>query len=209
MIEVDVVDGVVRHAVERQGAVALSGEGEGVVFGVGCRVALAAGEVAGADVAVCAVGVLGVGRVEVGPEAEVLAVGLLVGAEVEGVVVVGVVVVDGGVATVVDVAGGEGRLGVVEFDMRSEDDAVVEHGLDHLVGARHEEVPVAGELVKGRDGGVGGNVDAGDFHGDAFRSFIEIGHHPGVAGGAHVHHGGNGVGPFFPEIHEDVAGSKD
>ena len=73
----------------------------------------------------------------------------------------------------------------------------------------HGEAPRAGRLVKGRDGGVGGNVDAGDVHGDAFRSFIEIGHHPGVAGGAHVHHGGNGVGPIFPEIHEDVAGSKD
>ena len=155
MIEGDVVDGVVRHAVELKGAAALGGdEGEGVVFGVDCRVAVAAGEVAGADVAVCAVGVLVVGRVEVGPEAEVLAVGLLVGAEVEGGFVEGVVVVDGGVATGVDVAGGEGRGGVEEFDMRSEDDAVEEHGLDDLVGAGHEEVPVAGEGVLGGSVGV-------------------------------------------------------
>ena len=163
MIEGDVVDGVVRHAGKLEGAAALGDvEGEGVVVGVDGHEALAAGEIA--EAAEVAVGVVVV--LVVGPEGEVPALAVvIVGDEAEGAVGEGRVVVEYG-RVAADSGAGVGDEGLYRLDghadMRSEDDAVVEHGLDDLVAARHEEVPVAGELVKGRDGGVGGNVDAGD-----------------------------------------------
>ena len=181
IFEGDGVDGVNGHAVELNGAVALFGEGEGVEVGVDGAEGVAAGEAAGADVAVV-VGVLGVGRVEVGPVAEVPALSVVSGGrENEGGMTDGVVVVDG--VGAVGVLAFDGQA--ADFDMRSDDDAVEEHGLDDLVAARHEEVPVAGRLVKGGDGGVGGEVDGDATEGDSVASlvFIEIGigHHPGVA----------------------------
>ena len=177
MFEGDVVEGVNSLAVELNGAVALFGEGEGVVFGVDGHEALAAGEIA--EAAEVAVGVVVV--LVVGPEGEVPALAVvIVGDEAEGAVGEGRVVVEYG-RVAADSGAGVGDEGLYRLDghadMRSEDDAVVEHGLDDLVGARHEEVPVAGELVKGRDGGVGGNVDAGEEDVCA----TVVGYNPGVA----------------------------
>ena len=75
--------------------------------------------------------------------------------------------------------------GVVAADPGEAGQRFVGH-LDDLVAARHEEVPVAGELVKGGDGGVGGGngeKDAGDFdiNDFCFCFYIEISDHPGIA----------------------------
>ena len=184
MFEGDVVDGVNAHAVELNGAVALSGEGEGVVVGVDGAEGVAAGEAAGTEVAVPA-GVFGVGRVEVGPVAEVPALSVVIGGhESDGGMTVGVVVVDG--IGAVGVLAFDGQVAEADADMRSDDDAVEELDVDHLVAARHEEVPVAGQLVKGRDGGVGGNPDAAE------DEAVDVDHHPGVADVAVLVLGGEG-----------------
>ena len=180
MFEGDGVEGVVRHAVELKGAAGGGTEGEGVEVGVDGAEGVAAGEAAGADVAVVA-GVPGVGRVEVGPVAEVPALSVVSGGhESEGGMTVGVVVVDG--IGAVGVLAFDGQ--VADSDMRSDNDAVEEHDLDDLVGAGHEEGPVAGELVKGGDGGVGGEEkDAGDFDINVFifSFYLERSDHPGIA----------------------------
>ena len=68
----------------------------------------------------------------------------------------------------------------------------VEFHIEGGVVAGHGEAPRAVGVVRHRRRGVGGDGDTGDVDLGAIRGGIGIGHHPGVAGGGHVHHGGQG-----------------
>ena len=154
MTEGDVVDGFLAHAGKLKGAAGDLVEGEGAG-------SVEEGEESGVALEVHHAGV---GGVAVGPAVEGFACGGVGG---EGDIGSESVEVEDGVAVGIAVAVGDLVLEVgraLDGDVGADEHSVVVVHLDHLVAARHEEVPVAGELVKSGSVGVA-EVDA--FEGDS------------------------------------------